>query len=291
MDNMEFFSRLKSMCADAIDAYRTTYPDALPLSDLLVYDPAGPIASEAAVHARFEELIAFYDDLVDVDSTPYRDSWRDHLVYDVSRRERLALLQSDLPGSVTFLWIQAEYVASTGHICVSGGRLPTMVAYSYLCSGVCYAYQHRFDSPTWAHPYLRGGYEGATSILALKHLARELDDESLAHIATRQRTIALLEGVLAHGTRQGGIMEATVRELDVNDTELSTLRAGFPARLLGRIRPRYRWSSLAFLPEHALFASLLLVSDAAGVSGPYLRAFHGEHPWRAVIDDIRSTPS
>lgn len=286
MDEETFFEQLRSTCADAIEAYRTKYPGAPPLTESLRHEFDGSLASEADLHERFDDLTRFYDDLLAVDSTPYRDMWREHLVYNCTRRERLALLTSDLPASLTLVYIGGRYSARTGWIGVSPGQAHAATAYSKLSSELCHAYQHRFDSPTWAHPYLQEGFEQAVSVRALAHLAAELKDDSSAHLAERQRTRALLEGVLAHGTRQGGITPKVVRELGVTDTELATLRAHPLWRPLGSLRPRYRWSDLAFLPQYALFGSMLLVSEAADVSATYARAFHDDHPWEAIIDDI-----
>lgn len=288
MDVEEFHSQLRSACADAIDAYRTQFPDAPPLTEHRLGDRDGPLASEAAIHARFAALTRTYDDMFDVDSTPYRETWRDHLVYDCSRRERLGLLMCDLPASLTLMDMRARYAPETGHIGVSPWRLPESTASWHLASELCHAYQHRFDSPTWSHQYLREGFEQAASIRAQAYLASELDDTAVTHLATRQRAKALLQGVLAHGTRRGGITPTAVRTLGLTDAELSDLRAHSLRRPLGNLRPRFRWSSIAFLPEYALFGSLLLVSDAAGVTDTYARAFRGEHPWEAIVAEIRA---
>lgn len=288
MDEAEFLDRLRSTCADAIEEYRRRFPEQLPLSERLSHDDS-PLTTEADIQTCFAALVDFYDDLFDVDSTPYRDHWRNHLVYNVSRRERLTLLASEPPTSLTFAMIAGRYAPSTGHIGISGGRLPVARASAVLASELCHAYQHRFDSPTWRHPYLQEGFEKAASIQALTHLAQKQDDEAMEHSALRQRTTALLDGILAHGTRHGGITADIVRELGVTDTELSALQAALPWRVLGRIRPRYRWGSIAFLPEYDLFGSLLLVSDAVNVPNSYTRAFWGEHPWEEIIADIRST--
>jgi len=286
LNDEAFSEQLRSTCTNAISAYRSEYPDAPPLTESLLQDLDSPLASEAALHERFQELTRFYDDLLDVDSTPYRDTWREHLVYDCSRRERLALLTSDLPASLTLVFIGGRYSARTGRIGVSLGRLPEVTAYTFLASELCHAYQHRFDSPTWMHPYLQEGFEQAVSVRAQAHLAAKLDHDSLAHLAERQRAKTLLEGVLAHGTRRGGIEPVAVRELGVTDEELSALQAHPLWRPLGHLRPRYRWSDVAFLPEYALFGSMLLVSEATDVATTYARAFHGDHPWTSVIDEI-----
>ena len=291
MDDETFFEQLRSTCTDALEAYRAEYPDAPPLTESLLHNFDGPLASEADLHECFDELTRFYDGLLDVDSTSYRDTWREHLVYDCSQRERLALLTSDLPESLTLVFIGGRYSARTGRIGVSSRQLPEPTAYTYLASELCHAYQHWFDSVTWAHPYLQEGFEQAVSVRAQAHFAAELQHDCLAHLAERQHTKTLLEGVLAHGTRRGGITPAAVRELGVTDEELAALRSHRLWRLLGYLRPRYWWSDVAFLPEYALFGSLLLVSETADVSAPYARAFHGNHPWTSVIDEITaSTP-
>jgi hypothetical protein len=291
MDDDVFFEQLQSICSDAVESYRAEYPDAPPLTESLQQNSDGPLASEADLHERFDELTRFYDDLLDVDSTQYREMWRKHLVYDCSRRERLALLTSDLPASLTLVFIEGRYSARTGRIGVSPGQLPETTAYTYLASELCHAYQHQFDSPTWKHPYLQEGFEQAVSVCTQAHFATELQYDFLAHLAERQHTKTLLEGVLAHGTRRGGITPAAVRELGVTDEELAALRSHRLWRPLGYLRPRYWWSDVAFLPEYALFGSLLLVSETADVSAPYARAFHGNHPWTSVIDEITtSTP-
>ena len=290
MDDEMFVEQLRSTCADAIEAYRVEYPDAPPLTESLLQDLDGPLASETDLHERFQELTRFYDDLFDVDSTPYRDKWRDHLVYDCSRRERLALLTSDLPASLTLVFIGGRYSARTGRIGVSPGRLPEAMAYTYLASELCHAYQHLFGSPTWMHPYLQEGFEQAVSVRSQAHLAAELQHDSLTHLAKRQRTKTLLEGVLAHGTRRGGIERVAVRDLGVTDEELAALHAHPLWRLLGYLRPRYRWSNVAFLPEYALFGSMLLVSEETDVATTYARAFHGDHPWTSIIDEITASP-
>jgi hypothetical protein len=292
MDDKTFFEQLRSTCTDAVEAYRAEYPDAPPLIESLQQELDGPLASEADLHERFDELTRFYDDLLDVDSTPCRETWREHLVYDCSRRERLALLTSDLPESLTLVFIDGRYSARTGWIGVSPDQLPKATTYAYLASELCHAYQHRFDSPTWAHPYLQEGFEQAVSVRGQAHLATKLQYDSLVHLAERQHTKALLEGVLAHGTRRDGIAPVTVRELGVTEEELSALRAHPLWRPLGYLHPRYRWSDVAFFPEYALFGSLLLVSETVDVSATYARAFHGDHPWTSVIDEITaSTPS
>lgn len=289
MDDEAFYEQLRSTCANAIEAYRTRYPESSNLTESLVRDLDGPLASKADLQECFEDLTRFYDDLLDVDSTPYREMWREHLVYDCSRRERLALLASNLPESLTLVFIGGRYSARTGWIGVSPVQLPEARAYSVLASELCHAYQHRFDSPTWEHPYLQEGFERAVSIRALAHLVSELNQDSLAHLAGRQRTKTLLEGVLAHGNRRGGITPTAVRDLGVTDEELAALQAHPLWRPFDYLHPRYRWSDVAFHPEYALFGSLLLVSDAAGVSDTYARAFRDDHPWMAVIEEIRAT--
>ena len=289
MDDEVFFDHLLSTCADAVAGYRAAYTDAPLLTERRLPEYEGPLASEADLHERFAELTRFYDDLLDVDSTPYRDTWCEHLVYDCSLQERLAILTSDLPTSLSLVSIEARYSGRTGWIGVSPGQLSEATAYAYLASEVCHAYQHRFDSPTWNHPYLQEGFEQAASVRAQVHLAAERHHDALAHLAERQRTKTLLEGVLAHGTRRGGISLETVRELGVTDEELSALRAHPLKRPIGYLQPRYRWSDLAFLPEYALFGSLLLVSEAVDVSATYARAFHGDHPWTSVIDEITAS--
>ncbi|WP_135304724.1 hypothetical protein [Haloarcula amylovorans] len=289
MNEAEFCSHLQTVCATAIEDYRMRFPTQPPLSQRLPRDTDSALASTADIETCFTALVAFYDSLLGVDSTPYRDQWRDHLVYDFSLRERLTLLGSDLPASLTLFMIAGRYAAHTGYIGISGGRLPIARAGEMLASELCHAYQHRFDSPTWHHPYLQEGFELAASIRALTYLADELDDETMAHRARRQRTRALLQGTIAHGIRNGGITAATVRTLGVTDHELSELRAALPVRLLGTIRPRYHWGSTAFLPEYDLFGSLLLVSEALDIPDTYSRAFWGKHPWDELIAEIQST--
>lgn len=115
--------------------------------------------------------------------------------------------------------------------------------------------------------------------------------DALAQLAAHQRARTLLEGVLAWGTQQGGTTSDDVRELTITDAEIAELRAAWWWRPLGRIRPRYRWSTGAFLPEYSLFGTLLLVSEGI-VDEPYARAFTGEHPWSDRVDAIRDiTPS
>lgn len=292
MDDEAFFEQLRSTCTDAVEAYRAEYPDAPPLTESLLHNFDDSLASEADLHERFDDLTRFYDDLLNVDSTPYRDTWREHLVYNCSRHERLALLTSDLPASLTLVFISGRYSARTGWIGVSPGQLPEATAYKYLASELCHAYQHQFNSATWDHPYLQEGFEQAVSVRAQAHLAAELQYDSLARLAERQHTKTLLEGVLAHGTRRGGIAPVSVRKLGVTDEELAALQAHPLWRPLGYLRPRYRWSDVAFLPEYALFGSLLLVSETADVSATYARAFLGDHPWTSIIDEITaSTPS
>jgi hypothetical protein len=288
MNEEEFFTQLQSICTDAIEEYRLRFPKQPPLSEHLSYGDS-PLATEADIQTCFVELTHCYDALFDVDSTPFRNHWREHLVYDLSRRERLRLLASDPPESLTFFWIGGRYAVHTGHIGISVGQLPVTRAYSVLASELCHAYQHRFDSPTWCHPYLQEGFEKAASIRALTYLARELENEAIAHHALRQRASTLLKGTLAHGTHQGGITAASIRQLGVSDTELSALQAAVSWRVFGSIRPRYRWGSTAFFPEYDLFGSLLLVSDAMGLPDTYSRAFWGEHPWEEIIAGIRST--
>jgi len=95
----------------------------------------------------------------------------------------------------------------------------------------------------------------------------------------RQRANALLAGVLAHGTRHGGITPAAIRDLGVTTDELLVLQALLLWRVLGRVRPRYRWGSTAFLPDYDLFGSLLLVSEAIDVPNPPCGRFsHLEPP-------------
>lgn len=232
MDDEVFFEQLRSTCADAVEAYRTDYPNAPPLTDSLLQELDGPLASRADLYERFDDLTRFYDDLFDVDSTPYRKTWREHLLYDCSRREYLSLLTSDLPESLSLVFITGRYSARTGWIGVCSGQLPEAAAYTYLASELCHAYQDQFNSVTWTHPYLREGFEQAVSVRAQAHLASELKHDSLAHLADRYRTKTLVEGVLAHGTRRGGITPRAVRELGITGAELAALRAHPLWRLL-----------------------------------------------------------
>jgi hypothetical protein len=290
MPDAAFVDRLYARCADAIAHYHSAYPDGPPLSASSTPDLDAPPAATAAVHDAFAALTDVYDALLGVDSTPYRDTWRDHLVYDCSRRDRLRLLASNLPASLTLVAIGGRYAPSTGHIGVSPTTRSVPAAISTLASELCHAYQHRFDSLTWAHPYLVEGFERAASIRALERLVEEdvgPAPAALAQSATYQRAQALL----AWGTRRGGITGEQIRELGVTDAELEAVQAAWWWRPLGRLIPRYRWSTAAFLPEYALFGSLLLVSEAA-VDAPYARAFAGDHPWAERIDAVRGiTPS
>lgn len=289
MDDETFIATLRGACSEAITEYRAQFPDGIPLTEFEDRD-VGPFASAGDVDARFTDFTEFYDGLFDVDSTPYRDEWREKLVYDCTRRERLEQLTNDLPRSLTFLLIEGRYVRSTGHIGVSHGRLPPATAYSFLASELCHAYQDRFDTPTWTHPYAMEGFEQAASHRALEHLASTLDDDSIAQAAAKDRARILLQGVMAHETRRGGITPATIRELGVTDEELASLRSHLLWRPVGYLRPRHRWDTMAFDPTYDLLGSLLLVSEREGVADVYARAFRGEHPWEALVADIRSEP-
>jgi len=132
MPGAAFIDRLHDNCAEAIARYHSEYPDGPPLSASPTPDLDAPTASTADVHEAFTTLTDIYDDLLAVDSTPYRDTWRDHLVYDCSRRERLALLASDLPTSLTLVFIGGRYVPSTGHIGVSPSQQPVPPAVATL---------------------------------------------------------------------------------------------------------------------------------------------------------------
>jgi hypothetical protein len=138
------------------------------------------------------------------------------------------------------------------------------------------------------------GFERAAAIRAIEVLAERgtfPHGETLAHLAAYQRAQTLLEGVLAWGTRRGGITAQTVRDLGVTAAELASLQAAWWWRPLGGAVPRFRWSAVAFLPEYALFGALLLVSDHT-VADTYARAFAGIHPWTERIDAVRArTPS
>ncbi|TKX37102.1 hypothetical protein EXE51_08525 [Halorubrum sp. CGM5_25_10-8B] len=46
MDDEAFFEQLRSICSDAVEAYRAEYPDAPPLTESLQQDLDGPLASE-----------------------------------------------------------------------------------------------------------------------------------------------------------------------------------------------------------------------------------------------------
>lgn len=280
---------LQDACSEAITEYHSKFPNGIPVTEFEDRDE-GPFASGRDIDARFTDLIEFYDGLFDVDSTPYREEWREKLVYDWTRRERLAQLTSDLPRSLTFLLIEGRYVNSTGHIGVSSGQLPPAPAYAFLASELCHAYQDRFDSPTRTHPYTIEGFEQAASHRALEHLASTLDDDSIAQAAAKERARILLQGVMAHETRRGGITPAAVRELGVTDEELASLRSHLLWRPVGYLLPRHRWNTTAFDPTYDLLGSLLLVSEREGVSDVYARAFRGEHPWEALVADIRSVP-
>lgn len=288
MDSEEFLSQLQTICSDAIEIYRQQYSDGLRLTEEHSNALDGPPATDADIHDSFTVLTRFYDDLFDVDSTPYREEWREQLVYDCSRRERLSMLTSNLPRSLTNVLIEARYVPDPGYIGVSDSQLPAAAADSYLASELCHAYQHTLDSPTWDHPYLCEGFEQAASVRAVEHLANERETDSLIYLATRQWAEALLQGVLAHGTRQDDITPAAVRELGLTDEEMADIQSHRLWRPLGRLRPHHYWDTTAYLPEYALFGSLLLVSDELGVSDSYARAFRGDHPWETLVDDFRS---
>lgn len=289
MEYEAFRRRLHEVCASQIETYRRRYPEQPPLSESIHRELGDSLASEADIDTCFEALTDIYDDILAVDSTPYRDTWRNLILYDCSWRERLKLLGSNLPASLTLVWISARYAAhSGGYIGVNSGRLPQPAAYSTLASELLHAYQHQFDSPTLDHPYLWEGMDLGASIRALEQLADEWGNDVIAHLALRQRTQALLKGVLAHGVHAGGNTASEVRSLDLTETEFSDLRSSGIERLIGYLRPRYRWTPTAFLPQYHLYGSVLLVSDATAVSDPYAKAFHGKHPWNATIDEIRS---
>lgn len=295
MPDAAFSDRLHARCAEAIERYRAQYPDGPALSTVGTPELDAPPASTADVHEAFTALTEVYDDLLDVDSTPHRDTWRDHLVYDCTRRERLALLTSDIPASLLLVVVLGGwYMPSTGHIGVSPTTLLAPQAIATLASELCHAYQDAFASPTWDHPYLMEGFERAASVRALEQVV-ERDalphTEGLAQFTAFDRAQTLLEGVLAWGTHRGGITAATVREFGVTDAELADLQAAWWWRPLGRWNPRYRWNSVAFLPKYALFGTLLFVSEE-DIERPYARAFVGEHPWTDRINAVQEmTPS
>lgn len=284
MNDDEFFEHLQSLCADAIVTYREEYPDTRSLIEQSYEDTGERLENDAELYECFAELTRFYDDLFGVDSTPYREMWREHIVYDCTLRDRFTQLTSNLPASLSLVDIGGRYSSRTGYIGVSPNRRPPAAVYGTLTSEVAHAYQHRFDSPTGTHPYLLEGLEQAVSTRAIAHLGAT--HEGLVHSATRKYAQTLLGGVLAHGTRRGGITPETVRELGLPDEELPDFRAHVLKRPFGYLWPRYRWSDLAFYPEYVLFGSMLIVSERLGVSRPYARAFHGEHPWTSVIEEI-----
>jgi hypothetical protein len=284
MNDDEFFAHLQALCADAIETYRAEYPDTRSLIDQSYEDTGERLENHADLYDCFAELTQFYDELFAVDSTPYRETWREHIVYDCTLRDRLTQLTSDLPASLSLVLIGGRYSSRTGYIGVSPNQRPPTAAYGTLTSEVAHAYQHRFDSPTWTHPYLIEGLEQAASTCAIAHLAATHD--VLVHSAKRKYAQTLLGGVLAHGTRRGGITPETVRDLGVPEDELADFRAHILKRPFGSIWPRHRWSDLAFFPEYVLFGSMLLVSERLGVSRPLERAFHGEHPWTSIIEEI-----
>jgi hypothetical protein len=289
MEYEAFRHRLREVSAEQIETYRRRYLEQLPLSEDIYRDLGDSLASEADIDTCFDALTDIYDDILAVDSTPYRDTWRTRILYDCSWRERLKILGSNLPASLTLVWISGRYAPSSGgYIGVNSGGLPRPAAYSTLASELLHAYQHQFDSPTWDHQYLWEGIDLGASIKALEQLADEWNNDVIAHLAIRQRTQALLKGVLAHGIHADANTASEVRSLGLTETEISDLRSSGIERLIGCLRPRYRWTSTAFLPEYHLYGSVLLVSDATNVSNPFAKAFHGDHPWRSTIDEIRS---
>lgn len=281
--------QLREVCSGQIEAYRQRYPEKPPLNEHIERELTDPRANKEDIYACFETLIDIYDELLAVDSTPYRDAWRDHILYDCSRQERLEILGSDLPASLTLVWISGRYAGrSGGYIGVNSGRRPEPAAYSTLASELLHAYQDQFDSPTLHHPYLMEGMDLGAAIRALEQLGDEWNDDAITHLATRQRTQALLQGVIAHGIQAGGNTAREVRSLGLTQAEFSELRTSGFWQLLGYLQPRQRWTSTAFLPEYHLYGSVLLVSDTTNVSATYAKAFHGQHPWKPTIDDIRS---
>lgn len=140
MEYEAFHRRLREVCSDQIEMYRRRYPEKPPLSEHIEHELADPLASKEDIYGCFEALIDIYDNLLAVDSTPYRDTWRDRLLYDCSRLKRLEILGSNLPASLTLFWISSRYAGrSGGYIGVSSGRRPEPAAYSTLASELLHA--------------------------------------------------------------------------------------------------------------------------------------------------------
>lgn len=291
METAAFIDELHEACAASIKSYTESFPDGPPITANAYDLEGGAEASTADVQDVFEELVRFYDDLFDVDSTPYRAEWRSHIVYDCRRRDRLAHLTTNLPWSLGLVFIGARYAASTGHIGVSTGRLSPVTAYSFLASELCHAYQHRFESPTWSHQNTQEGFEAASAVRALQYLSNDLEDETVARRASREEAKFLLRGVLAHGVRSGGIEPRTLRDLGVPDAEVTELLAHPVRRIFTGVRPRYQWSEVAYASEYDLVSSLLLVSERLGVEDTFATAFDGEHPWTSLMAELLSEPS
>lgn len=279
----DFLARLRTVTKNSVSDYRSDFPDAAPIPKTRTTEVGEETASTETVYERFNVLTTFYDDLFEVDSTSVRSTWQSNLVYDCSRRELLSLLSPNLLKSLP---VTGRYSPDTGMIGVSTSPTSTARASSLLASELAHAYQDQFDSPTWDHPYLREGFEQAVAIKAQEHLAVQYSHDLLDHLAVRNRVQTLVEGYITHALRQGRVVPESLYELGLTSEEVSILRENMPWRLLRVLSPRYEWSDVKILPDYALFGSLLLVSETAGIDEPFSRAFHGTHPWEEQINSI-----
>ncbi len=208
---------IRALTSERVDEYRRKYEDPLPVTLEGTYGGLrhGEKGTSEDVEDYFEELTGFYDELLEVDSTPFREKFRDGIRYDTSFREvaedsvdllgasngavgasltagglfllgydpGLAVTAGAFTGSLGSL-LQTRFMHDGSYNSYRGtigvGRKPEEKPELFykLSKELYHAYQANFDSETYGDMFLEEGSEQAISVHAfseLKDWEKEVD--------------------------------------------------------------------------------------------------------------------
>ena len=282
---------LREQLQSRIETYRSQWDDPVPVT-LGEASPDGaddaPRATQADIDELFDTILDFYDDLLDVDSTPYRDEWRQNLRYDCPPRQIVADLRANPRHAPrTCFGFNGSYMVSTGLIGISRTPVDVPNAALTLASELLHACQDVFDSPTFDHPLFEEGADVGARTLAFAHLADVTDRPAWFRIASGTHIYLRLAGYATINCRRGGLTTADLSAVGLTDDEIDRFQSGRLGRAVGPLLPSIRWGIDLVDYDYNVGGALVLAGTEQFGSEFIVDLFHGEgHPWTAPTAEI-----
>lgn len=245
-------------------------------------------AEQADIINWFNTLLDFYDDLLGVNSTPYREYWQRNLRYDFSVSQLLADFRLDLRHPIRIWYsFNGGYNPDIGVIGISRTPLSKPNAALALASELLHAYQDVFDSPTFGHPLFREGADASIRTLAFAHLA---DTDGCAEwhtIASDYQLYLQLAGYATIKCRHSGLTTADLTELGLTDDEIDRFQSDGIGRVIGSILPSIRWGIDLVDYDYNVGGALILAGKDHFGTDFIADLFHREdHPWSSIAADV-----